>query len=504
MSSTHSPRIAIVGAGFGGIGMAIELDRAGFHDFTVFERADRIGGVWRENTYPGAGCDVPSPFYSFSFAPNPQWPWRYSKQETILAYLERCAIEFGVADRIEVNAEVTAAAFDEATGRWEVQVNGSTESFDLLVCACGQLSEPTVPAFPGADSFTGHSFHSAHWDHEHDLRDERVAVIGTGASAIQFVPEIVPQVGALHLFQRSAPFVIPKPDRRYSQLHHRLFRTLPALLAAERFGWFLVSEYGQIALAEHPSWLNFIVGASRWNLNRAITDPAKRAALAPTDQAGCKRLLFSNNYYPALAQDHVEVIPEGVSAIGPHTVRSDSGLTREVDTIIYATGFAAHGFVAPMQITGREGRRLAEDAWAGGASAYLGMAVPDFPNLFMLYGPNTNLGSGSIVHMLESSIHYVVEAARAFARHPGARFAVRRGRHLLYDSEVQRRLATSAWASGCSSWYVDETGRNANNWPGTMSEYRWRTRQFRIEDYEALDGGADGPAPSEERETVFS
>ncbi|HET9073607.1 MAG TPA: NAD(P)/FAD-dependent oxidoreductase [Solirubrobacteraceae bacterium] len=487
MERHQGPRIAIVGAGFGGIGMAISLDRAGFRDFEVFERGDRVGGVWRENSYPGAGCDVPSPLYSYSFEPNPAWPWRYSKQESILAYLEHCVTKYGVRDRIRLSSEVQDASFDADAHTWELTVNGESRSFDVLIAACGQLSEPATPNFPGRDSFAGHAFHSAQWDHGHDLTGQRVAVIGTGASAIQFVPEIAKVAAQLHLFQRSAPYVVPKPDREYSPRHHALFSRIPTLLQAERLGWFLVGEYGQWAMSDHPAWLGWINAFTRWQLKRQITDPVKRAAVTPRDAPGCKRVLFSNNYYPALNRDNVEVIPEGVAHIGPHSVTTSSGLEREVDTIIYATGFATHGFVTPMEITGLEGRRLEEDAWRGGASAYLGITVPDFPNLFLLYGPNTNLGSGSIVHILESAIRYAVDGVRHLAAHPGRAVSVRPGRYHLYDAEIQRRLSDAVWASGCDSWYVDENGRNANNWPGTSSEYRWRTRQFDPGDYEVLE-----------------
>jgi cation diffusion facilitator CzcD-associated flavoprotein CzcO len=490
VTSVSSPRVAIVGAGFAGIGMAISLQRAGFTNFEVLERGDRVGGVWRENTYPGAGCDIPSPFYSFSFAPNPRWPYRYSKQDSILDYLERCVDTFGIRDRIRLDTEVTGAEWQDAEHVWSVEFDGATHSFDALVCACGQLSEPTTPNFPGSETFTGHSFHSAQWDHEYDLAGKRVAVVGTGASAIQFVPEIASEVAELHLFQRSAPYVLPKPDRRYSGLRQRMFERVPALLSAERLGWFTLCEYGQVALSEHPGWLGWVASLGRWHLKHVIKDPAKRAALEPTDHPGCKRLLFSNYYYQALARPNVEIIPEGVASISSTAVTSSSGLTREVDAIIYATGFAAQGFVAPMAITGREGRALEADAWSTGASAYLGITVPDFPNMFLLYGPNTNLGTGSIVHMIESAVHYVTEAISAIQRQPSAAFSVRRGRAHLYDDEIQRRLSGSAWASGCSSWYVDDNGRNANNWPGTMSEYRWRTHQFKLEDFEALEDEA--------------
>jgi cation diffusion facilitator CzcD-associated flavoprotein CzcO len=466
--------------------MAIELQRAGITSFELFERADRVGGVWRENTYPGAGCDLPSPFYSFSFEPNPGWPWRYAKQDSILEYLEHCVTRYAIADRIRLGAEVTRATFVETSNTWSLIVDDRAREFDVLICACGQLSEPATPRFSGVEQFRGHSFHSADWDHAHDLTGRRVAVIGTGASAIQFVPEIAPQVTALHLFQRSAPFVLPKPDRFYSERRHAMFERFPALLSTERLGWFLLSEFGQMAISEHPGWLTPAAAAARWHLRRAVADPVKRTRLEPEDRPGCKRLLFSNDYYPALARDNVEVIAEGVASLGPTTVTTESGLTREVDTIIYATGFAAHGFVAPMEVSGRAGRSLADDAWADGAHAHLGVTVPGFPNLFLLYGPNTNLGTGSIVYMLESAARYVRDAVAEITRRPHTAFEVRPERAALYDAEIQRRLRSSVWASGCQSWYVDENGRHANNWPGTMSEYRWRVRQFNIDDFTGL------------------
>lgn len=476
-----SARIAIVGAGFGGLAMALELERAGIRSFEVFERADRVGGVWRENTYPGAGCDVPSPFYSFSYEPNPVWPQRFSLQEPILDYLERTVRKYGIGDRIRLSSEVTAARFDEARNVWELTVDGDRREADVLVCACGQLSEPAYPNVDGIGRFRGHSFHSADWDHDHDLRGKCVAVIGTGASAIQFVPEIALQVERLHLFQRSAPYVMIKPERQYSQLHHRMFRRLPWLLSAERLGWYLFTEYGQRGVTTSPGSLRPWIALWRWDLHRTVKDPAKRAALTPDYEPGCKRVLFSNNYYEAMARGNVEIIPEGISAVTETGVVSTSGRLREVDTIIYATGFQAHGFVAPMEITGRGGRRLVEDTWRDGASAYLGMSVPGFPNLFTLYGPNTNLGSGSIVYMLESAARYVCGAVRRLE--PGTVLDVRPEVFAAYDQEIQQRLRGTVWATGCHSWYIDESGRNTNNWPGSMREYRRRTRRFDVENY---------------------
>jgi cation diffusion facilitator CzcD-associated flavoprotein CzcO len=482
-----TPRIAIVGAGFGGLAMALELERAGIHSFEVFERGDRIGGVWRENTYPGAGCDIPSPFYSFSYEPNPRWPQRFSLQEPILAYMEDVVRTYGIGDRIHLHSDVTAARFDEQMGVWELTVAGERRDFDVLACACGQLGIPGWPDVPGRESFRGHSFHSAEWDHHHDLTGERVAVVGTGASAIQFVPRIAPQVARLHLYQRSAPFIMMKPEREYSGRHHRAFERFPVLLGAERLGWYLFTEYGQKCVTSRPELIRPWLALWRWDLRRSVADPAKRAALTPDYEPGCKRVLFSSDYYPAMARDNVEIIPEGISAITESGVVSSSGQARAVDTIIYATGFRSHGFVAPMDIRGVGGRRLVEDAWRGGASAYLGLTVPAFPNLFMLYGPNTNLGSGSIVYMLESAARYVVGAVRALQREPGGTsFDLRREQFDGYDREIQERLGHTVWATGCHSWYVDENGRNTNNWPGSMREYRRRTARFDADRYHTL------------------
>lgn len=295
--------------------MAFELERAGIGSFEIFDRAGRVGGVWRENTYPGAGCDIPSPFYSFSYEPNPAWPQRFSPQEPILEYLERCVQKYGVTDRLHLDCEVTAARFCDQRNVWELTVNGHHHEADVLVCACGQLSRPSYPPVEGIEAFRGRSFHSAQWAHDCDLSGRDVAVIGTGASAIQFVPRIATQVARLHLFQRSAPYVLPKPEREYSDGHRQAFMRFPALLDLERLGWYLFCEYGQKGVTRHPSWIRPWLALWRWELRRHVSDPAKRAALAPNYEPGCKRVLFSGDYYPAMARANVEIIPEGISAV---------------------------------------------------------------------------------------------------------------------------------------------------------------------------------------------
>lgn len=487
--------VAVVGSGFSGIGLAIRLVRAGFENLTVFERADDLGGVWRDNTYPGAACDAPSHLYSYSFEPNPDWSTRFATQPEILDYLRRCAERTGVVDHIRFGAEVEAAAFDEAAGRWVITTaDGRTTTADLLVAACGQLSRPAVPAIPGLASFEGTVFHSAGWDHAHDLAGRRVAVVGNGASAVQFVPEIAPVVGELHVFQRTPQWVGPKSDRRYPEWRRRLNRRVPATQAAARLGVYLlfevllnpmlVSRRGRRLLGAH-------VRAMCWASRRTVRDADTRARLTPGYELGCKRVLMSNDYYRSLQAPNVHLHAEEVVAVTPTGVVATGGTEHPVDTLILATGFRSHAFVAPMRVTGLAGRQLA-DAWAPGASTYLGLSVTGFPNFFMMYGPNTNLGAGSIVHVLESQMRHIVEAARILRAHRPAYLEVRPQAMAAADTATQRRLRTTVWnQGGCTSWYREASGRNSSNWPGSMLEYRLRTRRVRLDHYRLV---APGPA----------
>ncbi|TVT33245.1 NAD(P)/FAD-dependent oxidoreductase [Amycolatopsis rhizosphaerae] len=467
--------------------MAILLKRAGFADFTLFEKAGDLGGVWRENTYPGAACDVPSSLYSFSFAPNRTWPRRYSEQPDILGYLERTADKFGVRDHIRFNTEVVGAEFDAESRRWRIETaQGEIFEADVLVPAVGQLSRPAVPDLPGADTFTGEIFHSAEWNHDVDLSGKRVAVIGTGASAIQFVPRIQPQAGRLTVFQRSAPYVIPKPDRAYLPLHHRLFRSLPLTQRAGRFATWSTGELLTMALTSAKPLGKLLELLFRFHLRRQVPDAALRARLRPGYPIGCKRLLFSNDWFPALAQSNVDVITERITGITPTGVRTDTA-EYPADVIIYGTGFKATEFLAPMSIRGLGGRKLTE-AWEGGAHAYLGMSVPDFPNMFILYGPNTNLGGNSIVYMMEHQARYVLQILHRISRGELSCVDVRPEAAGRFDTEVQRRLADSVW-SGCSSWYREENGRISTNWPGLVWEYHRRTAKVDFSAYREVPAG---------------
>jgi cation diffusion facilitator CzcD-associated flavoprotein CzcO len=467
------PAVAIIGAGFGGIGMAVMLNRAGFTDFVIFERAGDLGGVWRDNTYPGAACDVPSPLYSFSFAPNRTWPRRYSAQSDILDYLRRTATEQGVLDRVRFNTEVVGAEFDVRRRRWRIETaHGETVEADVLIPAVGQLSRPATPDIPGADTFTGSAFHSAEWDHGVDLTGKRVAVIGTGASAIQFVPQIQPKVARLTVFQRSAPYVIPKPDRAYRPWQHRLFQALPLSQLVGRLGTWGIGELLTMALTSVQPLGKLVELLFRVQLRRQVPDARLRARLRPHYRIGCKRVLFSNDWFPAIAQSTVDVVTEEITEIIPRGVRTAAG-EYDADVIIYGTGFKATEFLAPMRIRGLGGRELSAE-WADGARAYLGISVPDFPNMFLVYGPNTNLGGNSIIFMMERQCRYIVQILRRIAAAPGSCVDVRREAADRFDAEVQRRLAASVW-SGCSSWYHDGNGRISTNWPGLVWEYHRRT-----------------------------
>ncbi len=404
--------VAIIGSGFGGLCMAIRLRLAGIEDFVLLEKADEAGGCWRDNTYPGAACDVPSHLYSFSFEPKTDWSRRFAPQAEILGYLRHCADKYGIRRHLHLHTEVTGAEFDEAAGSWRLHVaGGRTLEARVLVSACGQLNRPAWAKLPGLERFEGKQFHSARWDHGYPLEGRTVAVIGTGASAIQFVPQLAPRVKQLFLYQRSAPYVLPKPDRAYGRAAQALFSRLPAAQTVSRWWTYWYSESRVLAF-DGPAWIRGLLERSfHRHLERCVPDPRLREALTPTDPIGCKRVLLSNDYYPALTRPNVEVVTEAIREVTPHGLVTADGRERQVDALIHGTGFQATGFLAPMRITGRGGRELNE-AWREGAEAYLGVTVSGFPNLFLLYGPNTNLGHNSIVFMLESQVRYVLACLR--------------------------------------------------------------------------------------------
>ncbi len=485
-------RVIIIGAGFGGLGLAIQLQKAGVHDFVILEKADEVGGVWRENCYPGAACDVPSHLYSFSFAPATDWSRRFAPQPEIFAYLRRITDEHGLRAHLRLGTEVAAADFDDAAGEWRVTTaTGEELRARVLVAACGQLSRPQLPRIAGRERFAGVQFHSARWRHDVDLAGRRVAVIGTGASAIQFVPEIAPRVGRLELFQRSAAYVIPKPDRAYPAWQRALYRDLPALALASRARTYVANESRGLALFLFPSLLKLYERLFRRHLERAIADPELRRKLTPDYPLGCKRILISNDYYPALARPNVDVVTDPIREIDERGVVTADGRRWPVDVIVYGTGFAASEFLAPMRVRGRDGRDLNE-AWAAGAEAYLGMSVSGFPNLFVLYGPNTNLGHNSILFMLEGQFAYVLQGLAALERRNLRWLDVRADVQRRFNDALQDQLERSVWASGCTSWYQTADGRQTNNWPGFTFTYRRLVRTLDLDDYDVARGARRG------------
>ncbi len=477
-------QILVVGTGFAGLGMGIALREAGIESFTIFERAREVGGTWRDNHYPGCACDVPSHLYSFSFEPMPSWARTYGEQWQILEYLRHCADRYGLRPHIRFDAEIASATWDEAQHAWEVRTaSGETARGRVLVAACGFLNRPAFPSIRGRESFEGASFHSSQWDHDFDFDGKRVAVIGTGASAIQFVPQIAPRVRTLHVFQRTPPWIIPKRDRPIGDRTRRLFERAPVVQQLARWG-----QYVQHELRAIPFVLDkrlFAIGQrmALAHLEAQVPDPELRARLTPSYTMGCKRVLLSNDYYPALMRDNVELVTEGIEHIEPRGIVTRDGELREVDAIIYGTGFVAAEMPAPFPIRGRDGRDLTE-TWRDGPHAHLGTVVSGFPNLFIMVGPNTGLGHSSMVFMIESQIAYVLDAIETMRRRGIAALDVRADAMEAYNERIHARLDRGVWADGCRPWYLTRTGKNTTLWPGFTFEFRWRTRKLRLEDFD--------------------
>ncbi|WP_423747858.1 flavin-containing monooxygenase [Halopseudomonas nanhaiensis] len=483
-TSARPLAVVIIGAGFAGLGLGIKLDQAGISEYLILEKADDVGGTWRDNSYPGAACDVPSHLYSFSFEPKPDWSTRYARQAEIHEYIRHCVRKYHLGPRIRLGCEVVEARFSEPEGLWHVSTtDGTALTTRALVSACGQLNRPLYPSIPGLDSFAGEAFHSARWRHDVDLAGKRVAVIGTGASAIQFIPQIAPTVSQLTVFQRSAPYVIPKADRQYTSTEHQRLRAWPALQRAARGLQYLAHEARALAFISYPKLMQSTEKAFYNNLQRGVTDPLKRARLVPDYPIGCKRILISNDFYPALDRPNVKIVTERIEAVEPGGVRTAEGSRYDADVLIYGTGFAATEFLAPMRITGRNGLEL-NQVWRTGAEAYKGISVSGFPNLFILYGPNTNLGHNSIVYMLESQFRYVLGCLAILQHHRFRYMDVKRKAQEAFNVELQKAASTTVWSGGCTSWYQTADGKQTNNWPGYTFAYRRLTRTPEVSDYE--------------------
>jgi cation diffusion facilitator CzcD-associated flavoprotein CzcO len=482
-SRGRSPRVLIIGAGFGGIAAAIELRRNGIDDVAILERADDLGGTWFYNTYPGAACDVPSHLYSFSYAQRRDWTRICSPQQEIHAYLHEVAAREGIEDLIRTGQTVTACSWDEQTATWTVETSeGERHEADAIVLATGQLHQPHVPLVQGAGDFAGHTFHSASWDHDYDLDNKRVGVIGTGASAVQFVPEIAPRVAAMTVFQRTGNWFLPRNNRPYPRWLRHTFERSPHLQAMRRQFVFEYAESLTMMIRNPRSWGRLGAVRSTLFMRKQLKDRALREKVWPGYTFGCKRILFSSNFLPALERPNVELETDRIAAIVPEGVRTARGHVHELDCLIWATGFRTNDFMFPMAITGRGGRSL-EEEWAQGAHAHLGICVPGFPNMFVMYGPNTNTSGGSIIFYLETQASYLRQAVEQMAARGAGAIEVRPEVEAASDRALQHRFEGTAWTE-CDSWYRDERGRIVANWPGYMREYAERTARLDAGDFE--------------------
>ncbi|MEU8677035.1 NAD(P)/FAD-dependent oxidoreductase [Streptomyces sp. NPDC048560] len=505
MAQHEHVRVAVIGSGFGGLGAAVRLRREGTTDFVVLERAGSVGGTWRDNSYPGCACDVPSHLYSFSFAPNPEWPRTFSGQEHIRAYLEHVADTFGLRPHLRLNHEVTVMRWDNEELHWRIEcANGAVLTADAVVSATGPLSDPKTPDIPGLADFPGKVFHSARWDHDYDLTGKRVAMIGTGASAIQIVPAIQPTAAKVTLFQRTPPWVMPRMDRAISGAEKWLHRTLPLTGTARRGLLWGIRELQVSAFTKHPNQLGLVESVAKANIARSIKDPALRAKLTPSYRIGCKRILLSSAYYPALAQPNVDVVASGLTEVRGSTVVAADGTETEVDAIIFGTGFHVTDMPIAERVVGADGTTLAEH-WKGGMEALRGATAVGFPNWMTIIGPNTGLGNSSMILMIESQLNYMADYLRQLDVLGGrAALGARQSAVTAWNHRVQERMKRTVWnTGGCTSWYLDSEGRNTTVWPGTTAEFRRATRSVDLAEYEVIrvrkSGAADGgKAPAEE------
>ena len=496
------PRVIIVGGGLSGLAMGMQLVRSGMRHFTIVEQSDGVGGTWRDNTYPGSGCDVPSHLYSFSFAPKADWTRRFADQPEILSYAERCVEQFDLGPHLRLGTTVESAGYDDETGQWRLAV-ASTDGHhiieaDTVIFACGQLNRPQLPDLDGLDSFAGPAWHSARWDHGCALAGRRVAVIGSGASAIQFVPPVADEADELTIYQRSPNYVAPKKDRVYSP---RARWVLSRVMPAERLyrWWIYLSLELRWLVFRKDSWAGRRLGERFRSGIRdgVVSDRLPEESVVPDFPIGCKRILISNDWYPALMRPNVSVVDQPISHIEADAVVTADGERHPTDVLIFGTGFSTTDFLSHIRVTGEGGRSLA-DAWSEGARAYLGIAVPDFPNCYLLYGPNTNLGHNSILFMVERQMNLILQAmavqTRGAAGRTSSLVAVSADAYHREDERTQRLMAATAWVAECRSWYKAASGRVTNNWPTWTVRYWLDTLRLRRSDLGLVD--LDGPRPS--------
>lgn len=479
--------IAIIGAGFAGIGMAIRLKQAGIQSFTILERAGEIGGTWRDNTYPGAACDVPSHVYSLSFEPNPSWSHRFSPAGEIQQYLLGLVDKWRLRDHLRLGTEIVAARFDEERGTWALTTgDDETVTARVVVSGVGGLVDPADPDIKGVQTFAGEIFHTARWNHDFDMTGKRVAVIGTGASAVQVVPSIAPQVARLCVFQRTPAWVVPKHDLRYSEAARRRYARFPALLHASRLFKYWMSElFGPMVFLDAPRLSAVAERMSLRHLHAQVSDPALREKLRPHFQFGCKRILISDDYWASFERGNVDLVTEPIEEIRPEGIETKDGALHEVDAIVLATGFALGLARAPFPVVGRGGRTL-DDAWRDGAVAYKGMTVSGIPNWFILMGPNTGPGHTSVLVYTETQIAHALQAIRAIQREGLKLVDVRQDAQDRYNARIQGRMKHMVWSSGCNSWYLSPDGSNHALYPGFAAEYVVRAHHFKRSDYELV------------------
>ncbi|SEG64494.1 Predicted flavoprotein CzcO associated with the cation diffusion facilitator CzcD [Nonomuraea solani] len=478
--------IAIIGSGFAGICMAIKLKEAGYHDFVILEKAAEPGGTWRDNTYPGCTCDVPSHMYSFSFELNPAWSRMFSPQQEIQDYLRACVTTYNLTPHLRYGKNVVGLEYDDDRRDWSVTTDdGVTMRANAVVSAIGALHIPKFPEIVGRESFAGPAFHSAEWDHSADLTGKRVAVIGTGASAVQFVPQLAPTARHLTVFQRTAPWLHPKPDFAFSPAARRVLR-LPGLARTLRGGIYWALESRALGFAVDPRLMKGHERLALRHLHAQVSDPGLRRALTPDYLIGCKRILISSDYYPALTRPDVTLVTDGITEIRERSVVDTTGTEHEADAIVYGTGFKVVDAMSGRHLVGRDGLKI-QDAWQDGVEAYYGITTSGFPNLFFLLGPNTGLGHQSVVFMIESQVRYIVECLRLLSRTQARAVDVKAGAQRAFNERLRARLDPLVWnAGGCSSWYLDEHGVNRTIWPGFTFEYWARTKRVKPGAYELI------------------
>lgn len=480
---SEDDHVAIVGAGFSGLCMGVELKENGIDSFTIYEKEDELGGTWRDNTYPGCGCDIPSHLYSYSFELNPDWSRTYSRQSEILKYLRDVAEKYDLYEKIQFDTEITGMNFEESDARWSLESeDGRTFEADSVVLGVGPLSRPMVPDFDGLENFQGRAFHSARWPDDYDLEGKRVAVVGTGASSIQIVPGIAEEVEELKVFQRTAPWVLPRNDRAFTDFEKFLFETVPGVQRAYRFLIYWIFEMQAVGLIGQPSIMKGVEWLARRYISSQIDDPELRGKVTPDYTMGCKRILLSDDYYPVLDRDNVEVVDGEVARFEENRVITSDGRSREVDAVVFATGFQVTDFLSHFDVRGLGDRELNE-AWQDGAEAYEGISVTGFPSLFMMLGPNTGLGHNSMVFMMECQARLIRQALETLEESDAEYLDVKPAVHRDFNESLHERMVGTVWKSGCESWYLEDDGQNTTLWPGYTFEYWWRTRQFDETDY---------------------